>query len=76
MWIGFLRNIADTGGAGKIKATHDLGMRNARSLNTPVSQRQYLVVFGAGSKLELPAGGKPPKRGSEIRKADETRGKV
>jgi len=64
------------GAAGKVPATHDVGLRNAWSLNTPVSQRQYLVVLEDGSKLELPAGSKPPKRGSEIEKADGRTGKV
>ena len=64
------------GAAGKVPATHDVGLRNAWSLNTPVSQRQYLVVLEDGSKLELPAAGQPPKRGSEIEKADGTIGKV
>ena len=64
------------GAAGKIPATHDVGLRNAWSLNTPVSQRQYLVVLEDGSKLELPDTDKPPKRGSEITKADGSVGKV
>ena len=64
------------GAAGKIPTTHDVGMRNAWSLNTPVSQRQYLVVLEDGSKLELPATDKPPKRGSEITKADGSIGTV
>ena len=64
------------GAAGKIPPTHDVGMRNAWSLNTPVSQRQYLVVLEDGSKLELPATDKPPKRGSEVTKADGSIGKV
>jgi len=33
-------------------------------------------VLEDGAKLELPAGGKPPKRGSEITKADGSIGKV
>jgi hypothetical protein len=64
------------GAAGKLPTTHDVGMRNAWSLNTPVSERQYLVVLDDGSKLELPAVAKPPKRGSEIAKADGTVAKV
>jgi hypothetical protein len=64
------------GAAGKIPTTHDVGMRNAWSLNQPVSKRQYLVVLEDGSKLELPADSKPPKRGSEIEKADGSIGKV
>jgi len=64
------------GAAGKIPATHDVGMRNVWSLNTPISERQYLVVLEDGSRLELPADEKPPKRGSEVAKADGTTGKV
>jgi len=64
------------GAAGKIPATHDVGMRNAWSLNTPVSHRQYLVVLEDGSKLELPDTDKAPKRGAEIEKADGSIGKV
>jgi hypothetical protein len=64
------------GAAGKLPATHDVGMRNAWSLNSPVSQRQYLVILEDGSKLELPADAPVPKRGAEITKADGTIGKV
>ncbi|WP_246156307.1 multiheme c-type cytochrome [Thiohalocapsa marina] len=64
------------GAAGKIPATHDVGMRNAWSLNSPVSQRQYLIVLEDGSKLELPAADAPPRRGSEVVKADGSIGKV
>ncbi|MCF7990570.1 MAG: hypothetical protein K9M02_09015 [Thiohalocapsa sp.] len=64
------------GAAGKIPSTHDVGMRNAWNLNTPVSERQYLVVLEDGSKLELPASAPVPKRGSEITKADGSIGKV
>ncbi|MES9971802.1 MAG: multiheme c-type cytochrome [Candidatus Thiodiazotropha sp.] len=64
------------GAAGKLKANHDVGMRNAWSLNTPVSTKQYLVVFEDGEKLELPASETPPKRGSELTKADGSLGKV
>ncbi len=64
------------GAAGKIPTTHDVGMRNAWSLNTPVSRQQYLVVLDDGDKLELPATEKAPKRGAEITKADGTTAKV
>ncbi|MBK5967818.1 MULTISPECIES: multiheme c-type cytochrome [Thiorhodovibrio] len=64
------------GAAGKIPSTHDVGMRNAWSLNTPVSVQQYLVVFEDGDKLELPADQDPPKRGSELTKADGSIGIV
>ncbi len=58
------------GAAGKVPATHDVGLRNAWNLNTPVSVQQYLVVLDDDSKLELPADAEPPKRGSRLTKAD------
>jgi hypothetical protein len=64
------------GAAGKLKANHDVGMRNAWSLNTPVSVRQHLVVFEDGEKLELPESQSPPRRGSEISKTDGSMAKV
>jgi hypothetical protein len=64
------------GAAGKIPTTHDVGLRNAWNLNQPVSYQQYLVVFEDGSKLELPANEKPPKRGAELEKADGSLAKV
>lgn len=64
------------GAAGKLPATHDVGLRNAWSLNSPVSERQFLVILEDGSKLELPATEPVPKRGAEIAKADGTLGKV
>jgi len=64
------------GAAGKLPGTHDVGLRNSWSLNTPVSEQQFLVVLEDGSKLELPASATPPSRGAEIEKADGTVGKV
>jgi hypothetical protein len=64
------------GAAGKIPTTHDVGLRNAWNLNQPVSYQQYLVLLEDGSKLELPATAKPPKRGSELEKADGSAAKV
>jgi len=64
------------GAAGKLPSTHDVGMRNAWSLNSPVSVRQYLVVLDDGTKLELPASAAAPKRGTEITKSDGTSAKV
>ncbi|MES9991393.1 MAG: multiheme c-type cytochrome [Candidatus Thiodiazotropha sp.] len=64
------------GAAGKLKPNHDVGMRNMWSLNTPVSEKQYLVVFEDGEKMELPASQPAPKRGSEITRTDGTIGKV
>jgi hypothetical protein len=64
------------GAAGKLKTNHDVGMRNTWRLNTPVSERQYLVVFEDGDKIELPESQTPPRRGSEISKNDGSMGRV
>ncbi len=64
------------GAAGKLPSTHDVGMRNAWALNSPVSQRQFLVLLEDGGKLELSAGSPVPKRGEEIEKLDGTFTKV
>ncbi|MET0026218.1 MAG: multiheme c-type cytochrome [Candidatus Thiodiazotropha sp.] len=64
------------GAAGKLKPTHDVGMRNMWSLNTPISVRQQLVVLEDGDKLELPESQATPKRGSPIVKADGSEGTV
>jgi len=64
------------GAAGKLPSTHDVGLRDAWSLNSPVSEKQYLIVLDDGSKLELPASDKPPRRGTEIEKANGTSAKV
>ena len=64
------------GATPSIKPTHDVGMRNAWSLNSPVSEQQYLVVFADGDKLELPKSQPAPRRGSELAKLDGSLGKV
>ncbi|WP_342450132.1 multiheme c-type cytochrome [Thiorhodococcus minor] len=64
------------GGAGKLPPSHDVGMRNAWNLNAPISERQYLVVFEDGAKMELPESAAVPKRGSELIRADGSRGTV
>jgi hypothetical protein len=64
------------GAAGKLPATHDVSMRNAWNLNTPVSERQYLVIFEDGSKREIPESMEPPRRGQQIPKLDGTMAKV
>jgi hydroxylamine dehydrogenase len=64
------------GAAGKLPSTHDVGMRNAWSLNSPVSKRQFLVVFEDGAKMELPEGSDIPKRGAELTRLDGTVGQV
>ncbi|MCG6896750.1 MAG: hypothetical protein LJE61_03715 [Thiocapsa sp.] len=64
------------GAAGKLPSTHDVGLRNAWSLNTPVSKRQFLVIFEDGHKMELAADEAAPRRGTELRRADGTLGTV
>lgn len=64
------------GAAGKLPSNHDVGLRDAWSLNTPVSEQQYLVMLDDGAKLELPASAKPPKRGQAIEKHDGSAAKV
>lgn len=64
------------GAAGKLPATHDVGMRNAWNLNTPVSERQHLVIFKGGDKRELPESIKPPKRGNRMSKLDGSQGEI
>ena len=64
------------GAAGKLPANHDVGMRDAWRLNTPVSERQYLVMFVDGDKRDLPASQEPPKRGEQFLKNDGTQAEV
>jgi hypothetical protein len=64
------------GAAGKLPANHDVGLRNAWNLNTAVSERQYLVIFEDGDKLEIPESQPVPDRGTEISKIDGSLGKV
>jgi len=64
------------GAAGKLPATHDVGMRNAWSLNSPISERQHLVVFTDGVKMELPGDKRAPRRGTELTRIDGSVGKV
>lgn len=64
------------GAAGKLPATHDVGLRNAWNLNTVVSERQHLVVFEDGDKKEIPASQPLPDRGAETTKLDGSQGKV
>lgn len=64
------------GAAGKIKATHDVGMRSSWKLNSPVSEKQYFVVFEDGDKLNLPVSVGAPKKGSQMTKIDGTMGTV
>lgn len=64
------------GAAGKLPATHDVGMRNAWNLNTPVSERQHLVMFKDGGKRELPESMTAPRRGQKVPKMDGSLGEV
>ena len=64
------------GEAGKIKPTHDVGMRSSWKLNTPVSEKQYLVVFEDGDKLNLPVSREVPETGSKMTKLDGSMGTV
>jgi hydroxylamine dehydrogenase len=64
------------GAAGKLPASHDVGMRDAWRLNSPVSEKQYLVMFTDGDKRDLPASQEPPKRGAQFRKNDGTQAEI
>lgn len=64
------------GAASGVKPSHDVGMRNAWNLNTPVSEQQHLVIFEDGDKRDWPAVEPLPAKGSEARKQDGTLGKV
>lgn len=64
------------GAAGKMKATHDVGMRDAWNLNAAVSEKQYLVIFEDGDKRELSTSDPLPGRGETITKMDGSMGKV
>lgn len=64
------------GAAPGLKSTHDVGLRNAWNLNSPVSEKQYLVIFQDGDKRNLPESHPLPKRGSELEKPDGSMGKV
>ena len=64
------------GAAGKLKANHDVGMRDSWNLNTAVSEQQYLVIFEDGDKRELSTSAPLPRRGESVTKMDGTMGKV
>jgi cytochrome c553 len=64
------------GAAGKMKPTHDVGLRSAWKLNSPVSEKQYLVIFENGDKLNLPVSEPAPKRGSTMTRIDGSEGKI
>jgi len=64
------------GAAGKMKSTHDVGMRDSWNLNAAVSEQQYLIIFDDGDKRELSASEPLPRRGDSISKMDGSMGKV
>lgn len=64
------------GAAGKLPSTHDVGIRNAWNLNTPVSEKQNLVVFEDGDKREIAYSQNVPNRGEEFAKVDGSVGVV
>ncbi len=64
------------GAAGKMKSTHDVGMRDAWNLNAAVSEQQYLVIFEDGDKRELSTSDPIPRRGESITKLDGSMAKV
>jgi hypothetical protein len=64
------------GAAGKLKANHDVGMRDAWNLNAAVSEQQYLVIFTDGDKRELASTEPLPRKGESITKLDGAMGKV
>ena len=64
------------GAAGKLPVSHDVGMRDVWRLNSPVSERQYLVMFTDGAKRNLPESQEPPKRGAQFPKLDGVEAEV
>jgi hypothetical protein len=64
------------GATPSIPASHDVGMRDAWSLNGPVSERQHLIIFEDGDRRELAESEAAPRRGTELSKLDGDMGKV
>ncbi|MEJ1355161.1 MAG: multiheme c-type cytochrome [Candidatus Sedimenticola sp. (ex Thyasira tokunagai)] len=64
------------GAAGKMKSTHDVGMRDAWNLNASVSEQQALVIFEDGDKREISTSLPLPGRGEAISKLDGSMAKV
>jgi hypothetical protein len=64
------------GAAPGIKSSHDVDMRNAWSLNGPVSERQHLIIFDDGDRRDLAQSQTAPRRGTEIAKLDGSLGTV
>jgi hypothetical protein len=59
-----------------VKGSHDVGMRDAWSLNGPVSERQHLIIFDDGDRRELAESEGTPRRGTELSKLDGSMGRV
>jgi len=64
------------GTVGKMKSTHDVGMRDAWNLNEAVSTQQNLVIFDDADKRELSKSEAIPRRGESIVKMDGSMGVV
>ncbi|MBF0265411.1 MAG: hypothetical protein HQL46_09065 [Gammaproteobacteria bacterium] len=64
------------GAAGKIKSSHDVGMRDSWNLNRPISKKQSLVILDNGNKIEVADDEAPSRRGESIELADGTTAKV
>jgi hypothetical protein len=64
------------GAASGLNPTHDVGMRNTWKLHGPVSEKQVLIVFENGDKINLPVSATLPKKGDEALKADGSTGVV
>ncbi|MBF0471149.1 MAG: hypothetical protein HQL48_07205 [Gammaproteobacteria bacterium] len=54
------------GEAPGLNPTHDVGMRDAWSLNGPVSEKQSLVIFANGSRRDLPLSHPSPRKGEAL----------
>ncbi len=51
-------------------------MRDAWSLNSPISERQHLIIFDDGDRRDLPESQAAPRSGTELSKLDGSMGKV
>lgn len=59
-----------------IKSSHDVGMRSAWELSTPISEKQSLVIFADGDRREVAESEPAPKRGAALAKVDGSMAKV
>lgn len=64
------------GAAPGLHGTHDVGMRDAWSLNGPVSERQSLVIFSDGDSRDLPQSHSPLRKGDSVAKIGGEMGTV